>query len=153
MSYIDTVNQQIFDNADAFYMENNMDAQTTKKLTTEDEISKEIRRLSLERSKLADARIAKQRQPLIGRCFIYDNSFGDDARWPKYVKVVGLEGSNLIVNTFETDNRGVSYVSLNFKQTWRGEEFREISTELFNLSYAELLERLIAAKPEVAANA
>jgi hypothetical protein len=45
----------------------------------------------------------KNNQALIGRCFKFDNTWGDSRRWWLYIKVVGTKEGRLEVFKFQTD--------------------------------------------------
>ena len=54
---------------------------------------------------IKDARDEKQNQPLIGRCFLYQNSDGRDSRWPLYRRVTAIDGAWVTIFQFETTDR------------------------------------------------
>lgn len=74
----------------------------------------ELKDLAMERVRI-NSRIweinRKQRQEqnvkLIGKCYRYRNSFGNENKgWWLYIQVLELEDGNLIVHRFQTDSNG-----------------------------------------------
>jgi hypothetical protein len=49
---------------------------------------------------------AERLKPYVGRFYKYDNGYNERERWNLYTKVIGVEGSMLICDTFQTDSYG-----------------------------------------------
>lgn len=89
----------------------------------------------------------KKLRPLVGKCFIYENSYGvaDGCRkWPLYVCVTEFKDGYLYGWQFQRSTRDIIDIQLNH-MLWRlddGDGFTEISRAKFNAAYRTILKTL-----------
>ncbi len=77
-------------------------------MTRREEIQKQIAALREEESQILNAERQRENEPLIGKCFVFRNGYGDQEpdRWNLYCKILGQRDGQLTGLQFQTDYRG-----------------------------------------------
>lgn len=68
-----------------------------KKKLTKRQIAKQMTALQNQLNDIQDAERAKEYQAVIGRCYVYDNGYSHDRRWPLFTRVTGINENGFLV--------------------------------------------------------
>jgi hypothetical protein len=112
------------------------------------------RRRALERTlaqveqELADAdRVEqlKRLRPLVGRCFVYQNSLGGDEKWPLYARVIGLDEEDAILQIITFEHTAIGQISIGLDEHHCSvDSWEEISENDFCVAWQKLLREINA---------
>jgi hypothetical protein len=75
-------------------------------MSRKDELQKIIRDARDELNAIQEAEDLEANRKLLGKCFVYINSYGPNSSWPLYIEIRGLDGSEVKCFEFQTDSAG-----------------------------------------------
>lgn len=89
----------------------------------------------------------------VGRCFVFDNSYGPGERWPLYAKIVSFNEQTMTFNTIQIQHTSRKELRFNYdvnycyegKSYFAGHDWKEIPAKQFDnvaknaLSWVETL--------------
>jgi len=90
----------------------------------------------------------ERNQKLIGKCYRYRNSFGNENEgWWLYIRVLEIEDGNLIVHRFQTDRNGRIEIEPR-RVEWDsvGSTYEEVSKEDFWVAWDTLKLTILSMK-------
>ena len=108
------------------------------------ELEKTLTEARMELDEIQDQERRHSNEKLIGKCFVFINSYGvsGPAPWPLYIKVQRMDKfGGLYGHKFQTDCDG--QITINFDRSLSGTSFeKEITQDEFKLEWDNLLESM-----------
>lgn len=86
---------------------------------------------------------AKENRSLIGKCFVYQNSYSSSPSWPLYAKIIGINEDDgaLVAKQFETDSFGKAMIE-DRAHFVLGGSWKPITARQYAAAWKKLLRRL-----------
>jgi len=111
-----------------------------------EKIRRKFHKAKYEMDRIKDEKLKEQNKTFIGKCFKFRNSYGGDNRWWLYIKVVGVEDTYLITESYEI----TSHKRVEIQQKSHGvyglgrqmEDYEPITNKQFEIARKRIIKKL-----------